>query len=186
MRPRGDSRRDRVAGRLTRAYAGRRGERTGCGRRRGRHAPIERGLANPDEATAAEQDNRPAAIGDRYLVAFRGDVADPLKSTLALANCLGFRPTRVYRARFKGFAARLFPAALAALRKDASVAAVYQDQVFTRTAINDNVYRIGGFRSPIAKIDGIDERVDADVAIVDGPLRVTPISTSPAGSTAPA
>lgn len=128
-------------------------------------------FADPGEVTSAEQGGTSA---ERYLVAFRDRVDDPLKTTLALADELGFRPTHVYRARFRGFAARLTSEAVTALRNDPAIDAIYADEVFTHSAINDNVYRIGGFRNATAKIDGIDgpngsgERVNADVAIVDG------------------
>ena len=34
--------------------------------------------------------------------------------------------------------------------------------------VTSGVRRIGGLESPTAKIDGIDERIDIDVAVLDG------------------
>lgn len=120
------------------------------------------------QIAAAETGDSAAVVAGRYIVTFRAGVADPLATTLALAGRLGFRPTHVYRARIRGFAARLSVDAVASLRRDPNVSAVYADGLFHHTAVMDNVYRVGGFRNATAKIDGRDERVNADVAVVDG------------------
>ena len=70
---------------------------------------------------------------------------------------------------------------------DPNVVAVVPDEVIELTAqtIPTGVSRVGARSSSLAAINGVDERVDADVAIVDtGHRRRTRTSTSPAATTA--
>jgi subtilisin len=68
-----------------------------------------------------------------------------------------------------GYAARLTQAQVGALRADPAVAAVVPDEVISIAgqSVPRGVKRVGGKESLVAAIDGTDERVDADVAIVD-------------------
>ena len=64
---------------------------------------------------------------------------------------------------------QLDAAQFASLREDPDVLALVPDAVITLEAQSTprGIRRVFGLESPIAKIDGIDQRVDADVAIVD-------------------
>ena len=87
-----------------------------------------------------------------------------------------------YRTVFNGFAARLDRAGRARLESDPDVVSVsanrsYPADTGDATEIPDpgqqmstGVARVGGLQSPTARIDGIDERVDADIAVMDGGL----------------
>ena len=76
---------------------------------------------------------------------------------------------QTYTRSVRGFAARLDRAQRATLLADPSVSAIVPDGVVQLTAqtVPTGVSRVGGRQSDIAAIDGIDHRVDADVAIVD-------------------
>ena len=82
---------------------------------------------------------------------------------------MGFTADRTFSHAIRGLAARLSPEQVTALRKDPAVVAVVPDERIELAAqlIPTGIDRIDGRLSAAAKIDGIDERVDADVAIVD-------------------
>jgi len=104
-----------------------------------------------------------------------------------LVTQLEIRPSRTFHVALDGFAARLTAVQLAALRATPSVAAVVPD---VRTSVETSVdggpqsgivrtthlphqvlptgiRRVNADKSPIARIDGVDQRVDVDVAIID-------------------
>ena len=68
-----------------------------------------------------------------------------------------------------GFSANLTPGEVQALAGDPDVEAVVPDErtELTAQSMPTGVARAGGRTSPTARINGVDERVDVDVAIVD-------------------
>ena len=82
---------------------------------------------------------------------------------------LGFKADRMFSHTIRGFSAKLDRRQVAALRHDPSVALVVPDEKIQVEGqlIPTGISRMGARVSPLAKIDGVDERVDADVAIVD-------------------
>ncbi len=104
-----------------------------------------------------------------------------------LVSQLGLRPSRTFHVALDGFAVRLSPAQLAALRVTPSVAAVVPDARTSVEAAVDGppqtgtvrtthlphqvvptgIRRVNDDHSPIARIDGVDQRVNVDVAIID-------------------
>ena len=95
-----------------------------------------------------------------------------------------------YQSVFRGYSAQLSPDQLESLRKDRDVRSVAVNRVFqnepsgaaaaragdkkgvkekeaTPQVPGVSTVRVGALLSPTAKIDGIDERVDVDVAILD-------------------
>jgi subtilisin family serine protease len=80
----------------------------------------------------------------------------------------GLTTERVFTKALRGFAGRMSAAQVAALKADPDVVAVVPDEVvgIARTTPT-GVIRVGGLVSPLANIDTVDERVDADVAVVD-------------------
>ena len=82
---------------------------------------------------------------------------------------IGFATDRMYRNAVRGYAATLDRAQVTALSHDDSVAMIVADEKIEAEAqaMPTGISRIGANRSPVAAINGIDERVDADVAIVD-------------------
>jgi subtilisin len=79
------------------------------------------------------------------------------------------RPQQLYRHAFPGFAAALTRRQWQALERDPSVAYVAEDRPIqvTGQVVPVNVMRVGGTGSTIASIDGTDDRIDADIAIID-------------------
>lgn len=124
--------------------------------------------AGPSSAPVRTGDRLSAA--GRWIVVLRSGSGAPGASAIRLRAARdGIAPDRVYAHALRGFAARLSPIQVAALRADPGVAAVIPDQLVAATGqeVPRGVQRIGGFASLVARIDGVDDRVDADVAIVD-------------------
>jgi subtilisin family serine protease len=92
---------------------------------------------------------------------------------------MGFRAEQTYRTAVRGYSARLSRGQVAALRSDPSVASVVPDERITLAGqlTPTGISRMGATGSVVARIDGIDgadERVDADVAIVDTGIASVP------------
>jgi subtilisin len=117
--------------------------------------------ASPTDAGRAD----PAG---RYIVVLRKDAA--LKAVRDRHTRQdGTHADRSFSKVLKGFAGKLSGDQVRALRADPDVAAVVPDELVELAAqsIPTGVSRIGGRLSSVARIDGVDQRVDADVAIVD-------------------
>jgi subtilisin len=119
------------------------------------------------------------ASADQEIVLLRPGV-DPAR----FADTHGLTPTRLYRA-LPGFAAPIAPAKARGLRTNKLVRLLTPDRPIVRTGypnrgkdgangqprheqvVPTGVSRVGGLQSPTAAINGVDKRVDADIAIVD-------------------
>ena len=126
-------------------------------------------------ATAPAQENNGASSDGgsvdptgRWLVVLR-DGTNVADETRVQGRKIGLRADRTFSHAFRGFAAKLDRHQVTMLRTDPSVAYIVHDEKIEAEAqlIPTGVSRIGATRSTVAKIDGIDERVDADIAIVD-------------------
>ena len=106
------------------------------------------------------------AVG-RYIVVLRS--APGRRSAAVRAAAAGIRADRTFGSVVHGFSARLSPLQVARLRADPGVAEVVPDETISATGqfVPRGIRRIGGPGSLIARIDGVDDRVDVDVAIVD-------------------
>ncbi|HEX7223422.1 MAG TPA: S8 family serine peptidase, partial [Candidatus Limnocylindrales bacterium] len=94
---------------------------------------------------------------------------------------LGFTADRTFTNVTRGFTARLTKHQIGELRRDPSVAAVVPDERIELAAQTPptGIGRIYVRRSAAAQLDGIDQRVDADVAIVDtGIARVADLNVA--------
>src|SRR3954469_6006508 len=105
---------------------------------------------------------------DRWIVVLKPG-SDAVRASAAQGRKNGFTPEHLYRHAVKGYAARLNRGQLAAGRLDPAVALVVPDEriELESQTMPTGITRIGANRSAVAKIDGSDERVDADVAVVD-------------------
>ncbi|MFJ6674822.1 S8 family peptidase [Actinosynnema sp. NPDC091369] len=77
--------------------------------------------------------------------------------------------THRYESAVRGYSARMTPAAAARLAADPRVALVQRDGVATIAAqsVPTGIDRIDAESSPTARINGVDERVNVDVAVID-------------------
>jgi subtilisin len=109
-----------------------------------------------------------AAPSERYIVVLKGSAAAEAVSGNH-ADRFGLRVTHVYSHALKGYAASM-PAAVAdRLESLDQVAFVQRDRV-VRTAVQTlptGINRVDADLSPTAAIDGTDQRVNVDVAIID-------------------
>ncbi len=85
------------------------------------------------------------------------------------ARGLGANPDHTFSHAVHGYAAKLDGRQLDSVRRDPAVAMVVADDVFSMQSqsVPTGVERVFGLQSPVTTIDGVDDRVDADVAIVD-------------------
>ena len=118
-------------------------------------------------APSVDSAGRPIASG-RYIVMLATD-ADTTKVLSRHRTREGTVAERSFKHAFRGFTARLDKAQRAALLADPTVVAVVPDEVIEITAqtLPTGVSRVGTTSSRLSRINGVDERVDADVAIVD-------------------
>ena len=118
-------------------------------------------------------------------------MADPQAGAnpAAKAKSVGTSPSHIYRAAIDGYAANLSAAQLAKVKADPAVDYVVPGDPLAVSAVGKTppppapaqqaqvvpfpVTRVGGLQSPTAKIDGIDERVNVDVAVLDSGIDVT-------------
>ena len=91
----------------------------------------------------------------------------------AIATRNAIAPAHLFDRALDAFSADLSPAQAARLGEDPAVQAVVPDPLFTLAevsrpqAVGAGIARIGGPESPGARVDGVDERVDADIAVID-------------------
>lgn len=119
-------------------------------------------------ANAATADTSPATAG-QYVIVLKS-TSDPSSIAARYARDHGAQPGFTYHHALKGFSAYLPAGAVRALRKDPAVAYVEPDAVAHITAQEtaNGVKRIFAPDNASLKVgDGVDERVDADVAVLD-------------------
>ncbi|MCJ7709587.1 MAG: S8 family serine peptidase [Chloroflexi bacterium] len=104
---------------------------------------------------------------DRWIVVLRDGTT--MEAASKGAGRLGIARDRTFRSAVRGYSAKLNKDQVAALRADPDVAAVVPDAVVSMVGQTTprGVRRVLGPQSLVARINGSDERVDADVAIVD-------------------
>jgi hypothetical protein len=126
-------------------------------------------------AGAADAGTSAPKAAATHIVAVRTGV-DPAR----LAGRYGIAVEDVWDAALNGFSAALSSKQVKALSKDADVDSVSANTEFRFADVNapqivgTGVERIGGLASPTAQIDGSDERVDADIAMIDSGIASHP------------
>jgi subtilisin len=87
----------------------------------------------------------------------------------AHADRFGFEVAHVYRHALQGYAAPMTPTVAGSIASDPAVRWVQRDTVVTAFAqtLPTGINRVDAELSPTAKIDGVDERVNVDVAVID-------------------
>jgi subtilisin len=124
---------------------------------------------------AAVEKSAGQAVPGRYIVVLKDD-ADAQNVAEAHSRRLGAEVTSIYEHALQGYAAKIPSARLSEVKADPRVQFVEPDRTavaFGQT-MPTGVNRIDGDAgSPTAKIDGIDERVNADVAVIDTGINKT-------------
>jgi subtilisin len=124
----------------------------------------------PVAAPIAHARSGAAPDEDVIVVLREGQQVD--RAARGFERALGVRPGLRYRHAFPGFAARVTAQQRAALARDPSVAYVADDRPLTLAGqtVPVTVVRVGAPATPYSGIDGVDlaeQRVDADIAIID-------------------
>ena len=146
------------------------GHRHAVCRHRGR-ACSRAGCRRPDGLPCASAERRaraaPLSAAGRWIVVLKDGAS--VSTATEHASRLGVATDRVFRNKVHGYSARLDTAQVATLRADPSVTAVVPDGLISIAgqSIPRGVRRVGSASSLVSRINGVDERVDADVAIVD-------------------
>src|SRR5947208_6219192 len=110
------------------------------------------------------------AIQDEFIV-----VLKPSALGEEVAQQHGLVARHHYKHALNGFAGHIPKGRLKALRNDPRVEFIEQDTEMQALGqiVPTGIRRIGADVSPAAKIDGIDERVNADIAIIDTGIDLT-------------
>lgn len=103
-----------------------------------------------------------------YIVVLH-DAADAHALAAQHGRAHGFTPEHLYTHALRGYSARMSATAAARLAANPAVQFVQPDGVVTTMAqtMPTGIDRAEADKSPTAKINGVDERVDVDVAIID-------------------
>lgn len=131
---------------------------------------LKGGLLKSGQREVARMQAQSEDPGERYIVLFANERVDSRALTANLdAATPGVIPFAIYQHAVKGFAAYLTPEARQELARDPRVASITPDrkrQLAVQT-IPRGISRIGVTSHPLAKIDGQDQRVNVDIAIID-------------------
>ena len=120
-------------------------------------------------ATAATPDH-----SDGYIVMLAGGV-DASSVATEHANAHGAAIGHVYESSIHGYSARMSPAEAARIAKDPRVLLVQPDGEVSIAAqtLPTGIDRVDAELSPTARINGADERVNVDVAVIDTGIDLT-------------
>jgi subtilisin family serine protease len=112
---------------------------------------------------------------DRWIVLLKKG-ADTTRVIEKAGKRDGVKADHKFGRAVRGFSAHLDATQRKDLLADPNVAAVVPDGVVqvTGQTMPTGVARVGGWHSPVSSIDGVDKRVDADVAIVDTGISQVP------------
>lgn len=120
-------------------------------------------------AVRGNSDDNGKIIPGQYIVVFKETVANVPAAAANLARLHALTLGHVYEHALRGFAATVPAARLDALRTDPRVQFIEQDQVVTtfQQTLPTGINRIDADLNATAKIDGVDDRVNVDIAIID-------------------
>ena len=126
------------------------------------------------EQQAAAEKSAGQVVSGRYIVVLKDD-ADAQNVAEAHSRRLGVEVTSTYQHALRGYAAKIPSATLSEVKSDPRVMFVQPDR--TAVALDQTtptgVNRIDAELNPTAKIDGTDDRVNADVAVIDTGINKT-------------
>jgi subtilisin len=128
---------------------------------------------SPPPATAS---NKAGMISGQYIVTLKetatdkqGEVDNAVSAAIEHASTMGAVVHHAYHHALHGYAASMSARTAATLAKDPQVQSVQQDRQVRATAqsVPTGVNRVDADLSPTAAINGVDKRVNADVAVID-------------------
>jgi subtilisin family serine protease len=132
---------------------------------------------NALEATSSSADTTAELdVDGRYIVILEPGT-DPASVLERAGARHGVAADGMFRRAIRGFSATLDADQRAGLLADPGVAAVVPDERIEATELQripTNISRIGATRSAIASIEGVDQRIDADIAILDTGIAIHP------------
>jgi subtilisin family serine protease len=113
---------------------------------------------------ASGEEIQPYAIPGRYIVVLKQG-----HQPAEVAAKHGLKTRHVFDHALHGFAGEISADRLEALQKDPRIEFIEPELELFSSAqtLSTGVKRIGASLSPLAKIDGLDERINADIAILD-------------------
>ncbi|NOK58462.1 MAG: peptidase S8 [Chloroflexi bacterium AL-W] len=108
-------------------------------------------------------------IPGQYIVTFDDSVSEPGLMAQRMSTKIDVEPEHVYSHAFKGFSAELSDAAVERLQSLPEVVSIMPDQTVSIAAqtLPGGIDRVDADLSATANIDGVDEGVDVDIAILD-------------------
>ena len=128
-------------------------------------------LLAPGTAAAQDKPRAPRADGRWIVVYDRAAVDSVDRETEAHERRRGFRSRLRFRRAIEGFAARLTPQQVRALRADPDVEAVVPDRpvraLALRPAAESEIVPSGVVRTGLGRLDAVHEAADAGVAVID-------------------
>lgn len=139
----------------------------------GRYIVVLKNDARPEGgASSSARDDASQAVSE---------VASEVASEMAQEH--GLEVKRTYGAALKGFSAEIPEDQVDEVRSDPRVKFVSEDRVVEASAQHTptGIRRSEADSSPTAKIDGVDERVDADIAVLDTGVAPHPDLNRPGG-----
>ncbi len=121
-------------------------------------------LASVNEHANENSGRAPVIVPDRYIV-----VLEEGFSPQDVAKGHGLSPQFFYKEALNGFAGHISPVALEKLKQDSRVKYVEQDKIYTIAAqeFPTGMDRIDLETNAIAQVDGVDERVNVVIAVID-------------------
>jgi subtilisin family serine protease len=135
---------------------------------RGQVQELTTGRLPAAESVSSPEDR--VSVEDRYIVLLADAAASAERTAASVAaSTAGVVPTHVYEHVFDGFAAVIPDDQVDDVRNDPRVQAVVPDELVHLEAqtLPTGIDRIDADDNPTADIDGVDERVDVDVAVLD-------------------
>jgi subtilisin family serine protease len=109
------------------------------------------------------------SIEGKYIVVFKDQVANPRSEAENLKAVHGLKLGHVYEHCLRGFSASIPPVALEGLMRNPKIDYIEPDKIISIDAqtIPTGISRMAINTSPFAKIDGVEENMDVDVAVID-------------------
>jgi subtilisin len=132
----------------------------------------------PGSPRTSGLDQAPQVIEDQYIVVLRDDVIGAASVTASVKKSKKIKVEHEFNHAFKGFSAEMPEDEAERLRNDPRVALVEPDKLIYKpeaAVVPLHVDRVNADLNPYAKINGVNESVNVDIAIIDTGIRPDPL-----------